>query len=977
MTHLGCCLTAFAGEPPTEPANPGEACAQAPAPAPDPKAVEDAKARKRIISGGKVAVDNALVIKKNWDSIGKSGAANLMRMADGTKTMAKVGKSLGMVGAGVGMAVGILEMFGVVESESAKMERLLGEISKKIENLESKMDARFDSLEDKLKKLDASIRTGFAKTQILPSITKLDTIQGYVEKYYQGLAAKNPNYAELDRLEKSLVENKSTEILEAMNTVHSVVLGKRFATNMLEADYESSFGDLGKLAETAYLITKLVSQAEHNYVLVQVLQLKRGDEDELAKNVPNAKDRVTRNPDHPQYSGKPIDYLQVEAIVSLANKDFGPKLEQISTVLNEYTLKGVAERTANAKKFLEEKLGGKGNITRKNADNATSHGAQGEQSTTGFKKTLTAPSNTRDYEKKYGTLAEELKAKYLCDWLVTVYHPIHIQSQRSYTGMANHRFWNWDGSNYIWFLENDKDYILRDSEHSQMLFVLCRWSEFTDFVPAPVATKKELDDTATQTIYSQVVDFRNRLGTSPVGFPKETGLVMEFRVGNDIKSTNGVFEHFWANSYGPPNITKSKPPLIISAGTHTGDHKGLNDSDYGSLYIHTTNPRSMLVQEGKGRLVVSLPPSKGMKVSFDGSWVGTSIYQSLPGQSRDIQVMASLKEDAQGNFSGQFTYSGLLDNIKVSGKRVTRNEVQLTGTNDNTVQLNLTINELEEMTIRHGGTHMLMKFGKLGTPIPTKDGDGYGHGIRKLTRGSPVVPETTTPVKPVVPAPARVSFDGEWTGTFKNSANETGKEMTRLKEDGQGNITGIWSFNVNVTGKRVDNNTCKLSGKTDTRSFQMTVAIDKGGEMTIDYAAMIIATGKTYSGQSKLSRGSPVAPAPVNPVVPAPASVSFDGEWAGTFKNSSNETGKEMTRLKEDGQGNITGIWSFDINVSGKRVNNTTCKLSGKTDTRSFQMTVAIDKDGEMTIDYTATFIGTGKTYSGQGKLKKAVPPAP
>ncbi len=579
------------------------------------------KERDQIISGGKAAIENAVKLKEAYSDLTKIGksAVQLEQMAKAGESLAKLGSGFGMAGAGIGMAVGVLEMFGVVESDQAKTERLLKEVSGKIDNLEQKMNSRFDALDVKLQQLDKKIQAGFAKAQIFPYSNKLDTIQGTVEEYYQGLAARQPNYDELDLLELRLTQIKPNSILEAMNAVHSCVLGDKFAANLLETEYSSTFGDMGRLGETCYLIARLTNQAEHNYVLVQTLQLLRGNETALKEAVPLAKDRVLRNPKHP-YFQKTWDYPQIGAIVSLASKEFGPKIQRISAVLKEYTTRAVRERDANVIAYMEDRFGGKATIgTVANA-------------ATSFKPTLKAPQNKSNYEAKWGSLADELQRKYLCDWLVVVYHPIQRVSQNAFTGDANSKTFAWGCSeNCIWFMGNDPDF----AAGSQLVIVglhrldspalknaapLYRYTlAQLKFPPQPTLTpglkvldERDLDNQAdygnnwgAHALHAHLgVERLNRAGVRL----EQTGLVLMFRVaaegtgGHNAEKANGG--SVWFDSYASPKFTQPSPGEIVVPDSQHGSVDPHTVGLYGALYLKTTSPKRLGVVSGKGVLLI-------------------------------------------------------------------------------------------------------------------------------------------------------------------------------------------------------------------------------------------------------------------------------------------------------------------------------------------------------------------------------------
>jgi hypothetical protein len=96
------------------------------------------------------------------------------------------------------------------------------------------------------------------------------------------------------------------------------------------------------------------------------------------------------------------------------------------------------------------------------------------------------------------------------------------------------------------------------------------------------------------------------------------------------------------------------------------------------------------------------------------------------------------------------------------------------------------------------------------------------------------------------------NMTGKWVGRWTNNLNEEGDDSMELQEDTNGNIKGTWSGDVNVSGKRIDANTAKLSGKTATRRYQFTVTVQKD-VMTLKYVADRLDAEGSYEGKSRLT----------------------------------------------------------------------------------------------------------------------------
>jgi hypothetical protein len=96
--------------------------------------------------------------------------------------------------------------------------------------------------------------------------------------------------------------------------------------------------------------------------------------------------------------------------------------------------------------------------------------------------------------------------------------------------------------------------------------------------------------------------------------------------------------------------------------------------------------------------------------------------------------------------------------------------------------------------------------------------------------------------------------------------------------------------------------------------------------------------------------------------------VHFAGQWYGRWSNNLGESGDDSLVLKEDQNGNISGVWTNEVPVSGRRINGNTVELQGWTATRSYQMTV-IATGNEITMQYTATRLNSSGSYRGTARL--------
>lgn len=97
------------------------------------------------------------------------------------------------------------------------------------------------------------------------------------------------------------------------------------------------------------------------------------------------------------------------------------------------------------------------------------------------------------------------------------------------------------------------------------------------------------------------------------------------------------------------------------------------------------------------------------------------------------------------------------------------------------------------------------------------------------------------------------SFAGRWVGHWSNSLGERGDDSLVLREDADGNISGIWTNEVHVSGQRINRNTIELTGQTSARSYQITATIE-GGVMTLKYIATRLDSDGSYQGRSTFTR---------------------------------------------------------------------------------------------------------------------------
>ena len=96
-------------------------------------------------------------------------------------------------------------------------------------------------------------------------------------------------------------------------------------------------------------------------------------------------------------------------------------------------------------------------------------------------------------------------------------------------------------------------------------------------------------------------------------------------------------------------------------------------------------------------------------------------------------------------------------------------------------------------------------------------------------------------------------FAGKWTGEWSNSLGEYGNDSLVLSEDANGNLRGLWSDDVPVSGQITGSNTASLVGQTATRAYDIWARVD-GDRMTLQYTATRLDAAGSYSGESRFTR---------------------------------------------------------------------------------------------------------------------------
>jgi hypothetical protein len=102
-------------------------------------------------------------------------------------------------------------------------------------------------------------------------------------------------------------------------------------------------------------------------------------------------------------------------------------------------------------------------------------------------------------------------------------------------------------------------------------------------------------------------------------------------------------------------------------------------------------------------------------------------------------------------------------------------------------------------------------------------------------------------------AQAGSSFAGRWTGQYVNSVGDRGDDTLVLEEDRDGRLRGTWTGNIEVFGRRIDENTAELHGRTQTREYRITLRRHHDG-LTLHYVARRLDAPGEYKGESHFTR---------------------------------------------------------------------------------------------------------------------------
>lgn len=99
---------------------------------------------------------------------------------------------------------------------------------------------------------------------------------------------------------------------------------------------------------------------------------------------------------------------------------------------------------------------------------------------------------------------------------------------------------------------------------------------------------------------------------------------------------------------------------------------------------------------------------------------------------------------------------------------------------------------------------------------------------------------------------APAAYSGKWSGTWSNSANESGTSSLVLSRRSDGSFAGAWD-KVPVVGHVQDDGGMKLTGANTSRSYELTGRIDAGA-LYLNYLATNLSTTANYRGSCELRK---------------------------------------------------------------------------------------------------------------------------
>ncbi len=182
------------------------------------------------------------------------------------KNLLKVSKALNAVSYGlaaVGVVFGIISFLSNEKSDTELILDAIDKVSAKIDQLENAML-------DQFKKLEGIIREQAALTQLQQHLNSLNTLQDDIEIYYKSIEKDDETLQE--QAKKDLLEYDIKTIREAAKAIENQATGKNLATNLFDAIYITSYGNLKTINQLGAFLKLRVSFAMTAEVLIKTLK---------------------------------------------------------------------------------------------------------------------------------------------------------------------------------------------------------------------------------------------------------------------------------------------------------------------------------------------------------------------------------------------------------------------------------------------------------------------------------------------------------------------------------------------------------------------------------------------------------------------------------------------------------------------------------------------------------------------------------
>ncbi len=291
------------------------------------------------------------------------------------------------------------------------------------------------------------------------------------------------------------------------------------------------------------------------------------------------------------------------------------------------------------------------------------------------------------------------------------------------------------------------------------------------------------------------------------------------------------------------------------------------------------NPRSMKISGSSASLVYQNADANGgsvwVNLSFNFSW--TPPPASIPA-GQPFNISASVADagtwvgeriwtwNAHGNIVAKGP--GLSGQPKVAGGAIITGNIKdpktwtpsASGSWTGTMPGSATPGQVVDITVQFGLDDQGITGGPLHGTVTYKYAFKYplqqqrDHNYPAQPQPSAIPsPARLPPNAAPLPPPARVTgaFAGQWSGRWQNDQGESGEDSLVLTEEPNGSLRGTWSGNLPVTGRRIDNHTAMLSGRTATRSYTIDARVEDG-VLTLSYSASRLDAGGSYTGRSVL-----------------------------------------------------------------------------------------------------------------------------